>query len=61
MWLVTTGASMHIGSVLVRKSLKRGEMVRALIPSRSNPFVRIVKVEGTIIIFHTAMVKELGN
>ena len=28
---------------------------------RSNPFVRIVKVEGTIIIFHTAMVKELGN
>lgn len=24
MWLVTTGASMHIGSVLMRKSLKRG-------------------------------------
>lgn len=32
MWLVT-GATGHIGNVLVRKLLKHGEKVRALIPA----------------------------
>ena len=58
---LVTGAAGHIGKVLVRKPLKRGEKVRALILSGSNPFVRMVKVEGAITIFHTAMEKGLGN
>jgi dihydroflavonol-4-reductase len=35
MWLVT-GATGHIGNVLVRKLLKRGEKVRALIPANES-------------------------
>jgi len=35
MWLIT-GATGHIGNVLVRKLLKRGEKVRALIPPKES-------------------------
>ena len=46
MWLVT-GATGHIGNVLVRKLLERGENVRALIlPSESRESISGLKVEA---------------
>ena len=46
MWLVT-GATGHIGNVLVRKLLERGENVRALIlPGESRESISGLKVEA---------------
>lgn len=52
MWLVT-GATGHIGNVLVRKLLERGEKVRALIPSgesrESISGLEVEAVEGDVL------------
>jgi dihydroflavonol-4-reductase len=52
MWLVT-GATGHIGNVLVRKLIRRGERVRALIPPRESraPLqgLEVEAVEGDVL------------
>ena len=55
--IVVTGATGHIGNVLIRELLSRGEYVRAVIP----PFEDTASLDGLKVEMIEGDVREIGS